>query len=302
MVKEASQATSNVASGKKRKREANSDSSSALQSRPVKCRGSSAQSLAVSSMTSSTGSETDYLSTKDVVNVLSQVLKDASEDEIDNIRTLVGIAERLLADRTRYKLRSFVLSNEAVHLRQQQHEMELKIRKLQDCIDVRSADNNARIQRAAEEAGKKEEVGAWNAQYVDYGAEQTGPVPNQWLNSQVFTGSLSNKPKADLEDIARALGLLNVGQATRFDLVKSICAHLEAHPELKMNARFTGLFRPSNLPVDGPPPFDSSFSAGGHMQATDFPQGYPSYHATLPQIPYPQAYNYVYYSPVYPYQ
>jgi hypothetical protein len=61
-------------------------------------------------------------------------------------------------------------------------------------------------------------------------------------SSKVFTGSLSSyKRKDDLIVLAGALGLSTTG--TIPELMAKIKAHIEDHPELTQNPRFSGLFQ-----------------------------------------------------------
>ena len=62
----------------------------------------------------------------------------------------------------------------------------------------------------------------------------------QMGESEIFSGSLSSKKKADLQDIAHALHLPM--DKTNAELIASIGDHLKTHPELQDNPRFTGLF------------------------------------------------------------
>jgi len=56
----------------------------------------------------------------------------------------------------------------------------------------------------------------------------------------VFSGRLSSKKVENLRDIAYALAISEEG--TKEALITSIKSNLEAHPELRQNPRFAGLF------------------------------------------------------------
>jgi hypothetical protein len=55
-----------------------------------------------------------------------------------------------------------------------------------------------------------------------------------------FTGALSSKSKADLQDITQALGLLTDGQ--KKDLLAQINTHFDANSELRDHPRYEGIF------------------------------------------------------------
>lgn len=61
-----------------------------------------------------------------------------------------------------------------------------------------------------------------------------------------FSGPLGSKKRGELEDIVKALGLLTTG--TKAVLQEAIQQHFEAHPDLKSDRRFVGLFNSRRRP------------------------------------------------------
>ena len=59
--------------------------------------------------------------------------------------------------------------------------------------------------------------------------------------NQDFTGQLASYKKDDLKALAIALGLSD-NNGTNTQLLSRIEDHFKAHPELKKNSRFSGLF------------------------------------------------------------
>ena len=55
-----------------------------------------------------------------------------------------------------------------------------------------------------------------------------------------FTGALTSKTKADLQDIAQVLGLATNGQ--KKDILARINSHFDANPVLREDSRFEGIF------------------------------------------------------------
>ncbi|KAI9436270.1 hypothetical protein H4582DRAFT_1794099, partial [Lactarius indigo] len=55
-----------------------------------------------------------------------------------------------------------------------------------------------------------------------------------------FTGALTSKMKANLQDIAQVLGLSTNGQKKA--IVTRINAHFDSHPTLRDNPHFEGIF------------------------------------------------------------
>ncbi|KAI9454068.1 hypothetical protein BJY52DRAFT_1095640, partial [Lactarius psammicola] len=55
-----------------------------------------------------------------------------------------------------------------------------------------------------------------------------------------FTGTLTSKTKANLQDIAQVLGLVTDGQ--KKDVLAQINAHFDANPTLRDDSRFEGIF------------------------------------------------------------
>ena len=62
-----------------------------------------------------------------------------------------------------------------------------------------------------------------------------------------FTGALTGKSKADLQDIAQVLGLTIDGQ--KKDVLARINAHFNANPVLRDDLRFGGLFNRTRWPM-----------------------------------------------------
>ena len=58
--------------------------------------------------------------------------------------------------------------------------------------------------------------------------------------NETYMGTLSSKNKAELEDIAHALGLPEKG--LKADLIERIKTHLNGNPELQNDSRFSGLY------------------------------------------------------------
>jgi hypothetical protein len=65
--------------------------------------------------------------------------------------------------------------------------------------------------------------------------------------SQIFIGRLSSYKKGDLRALAVALVLSDKG--TNAELISRIKDHLDQHPELQSNQRFSGLFPKQNRPA-----------------------------------------------------
>ncbi|KAH9954511.1 hypothetical protein BJV74DRAFT_791133, partial [Russula compacta] len=58
--------------------------------------------------------------------------------------------------------------------------------------------------------------------------------------NEPFTGALTMKVKADLQDIAQALGLLTTGG--KKDILECITHHFRANPDLRNTPHYEGLF------------------------------------------------------------
>jgi hypothetical protein len=77
-------------------------------------------------------------------------------------------------------------------------------------------------------------------------AEQDQQVVEDGMN-RIFIGRLSSYKKGDLRALAVALALSDKG--TNAELMSRIKAHLDQHPELQSNQRFSGLFPKQNRPA-----------------------------------------------------
>ncbi|GLB43946.1 hypothetical protein LshimejAT787_1501300 [Lyophyllum shimeji] len=89
--------------------------------------------------------------------------------------------------------------------------------------------------RAAEEQRKREAREQRAAKEAEREEQRRQRDPNA-----PFTGALTSKTKADLQDIAQALGLTTDGQ--KKDLLARINAHFEANPSLREDTRFECIF------------------------------------------------------------
>jgi hypothetical protein len=77
-------------------------------------------------------------------------------------------------------------------------------------------------------------------------AEQDQQVVQDSIN-RIFIGQISSYKKGDLHALAVALVLSDKG--TNAELMSQIKDHLDQHPELQSNQRFSGLFPKQNRPT-----------------------------------------------------
>ena len=113
----------------------------------------------------------------------------------------------------------------------------------------------------AKEQQQKEKPARRAAKDAETQAQRAARDPNK-----PFSGILTSKNKADLEDIVIALGLpglTNGKKLTKKDLINSINAHFDANVDQRTNPRFIGLFtctrgrkRSAPSPDENEPPTD----------------------------------------------
>jgi hypothetical protein len=112
---------------------------------------------------------------------------------------------------------------------------------------VTSKDLHAQFNQDDAERREREEAAAVRQRQREAdAAEQDQQVVEDGMN-QIFIGRLSSYKKGDLRALAIALVLSDKG--TNAELISRIKDHLDQHPELQINQRFSGLFPKQTRPV-----------------------------------------------------
>ena len=177
---------------------------------------------------------------------IAAAIHNQEADHSAAIKDALDLVEILLGNRTRYKARSIIMANQLAHTTRQKHARETQLQ-CQNCsVHVDHGEiltsSEALAHRAAQDAKKaenkriEEERAKWHDAKK---AEQQA----QRLHNEPFSGSLSSKNKTNLEDIALTLGIPFMDKTLKADIWKAIQDHFEAHPELKEDPQFSGLFR-----------------------------------------------------------
>jgi len=115
---------------------------------------------------------------------------------------------------------------------------------------VTSRDLHAQFDQDDAERRKHAEAAAERQKQKDADAAEQDQQVIVDSMSRIFVGRLSSYKKGDLRALAVALVLSDKG--TNAELLSRIKDHLDQHPELQSNQRFSGLFPKQNRPAQDP--------------------------------------------------
>lgn len=255
---------------------------------------SSSSSLGLSSIGHSGSDSADHVSAKEVqrrMGCIAASIHDQVADHPAAIKDALDLVEILLGDRTRYKARSIIMANQLAHTTRQKYARETQLQRQNRSVHVEHGEiltsSEALARHAAQDAKKAENKRIEEERAIRRDAKNAERQARR-LRNEPFSGSLSSKNKNDLEDVALALGVPIADKTLKADIRKAIQDHFEAHPKLKEDPQFSGLFRRSTQSVQGPAPSEASSSSSNHTLNNPIPAT-PYYHSQSSQIPQPNA-------------